>query len=76
VKDIARWLGLNRQTVDAMVRDGRLPAPLQMGLRKRVWTATDIAAWVQTRRQITDACRNNSFVSSSAMSNIVEGAGV
>ncbi|MDV6033985.1 MAG: AlpA family phage regulatory protein, partial [Phycisphaera sp. RhM] len=35
--EIARELNISHNTLAAMIADGRFPAPLRLGLRKRVW---------------------------------------
>lgn len=52
VREITEWLGLTRQSIDTLVRDGQFPAPIRIGKRRKAWTKADILAWLDRRRVV------------------------
>lgn len=49
ISDVLKKTGASRGFIDANVRAGLFPAPLELGLRKRMWIAHEIEAWLQER---------------------------
>lgn len=47
-EEVARRLDVSRYTVWVMVRDGRLFAPIELGMLKR-WRVRDLNRWVEER---------------------------
>lgn len=45
MSDVRKMCGLSPSTVYQMMRDGRFPKPLQLGLRSVRWRMRDIEAW-------------------------------
>jgi prophage regulatory protein len=40
---------MDRSTVYRQIRDGRFPAPVDLGLRRLAWRESDINAWIASR---------------------------
>jgi prophage regulatory protein len=49
-KEITRWLGLSRQTVNALVREGQFPQPVRVGKRRKVWVKSGLMDWLRERQ--------------------------
>ena len=45
--DVMARTGFKRATVWNMVKDGRFPKPIQIGLRAIAWPSTSIDSWIQ-----------------------------
>jgi prophage regulatory protein len=40
---------MDRSTVYRQIRDGRFPAPVQLGVRRLAWRESDIDEWIASR---------------------------
>ena len=49
-KQVAKWYGCSDRHIDAMVKDGRFPAPLRASERSPRWTRSDLHAWLESKR--------------------------
>lgn len=43
---VCQTLGVSASTLDRMVKSGRFPSPIRIGVRRIGWRETDVAAWV------------------------------
>ena len=41
--------GFRRSKIDALVREGKFPAPIRIGKRSRGWVATEVEEWIKRR---------------------------
>ena len=53
--DVKRLTGLGRSSIYQMMKDGIFPRSVALGYRAVGWTACDIRAWLQARRN-TGTC--------------------
>jgi len=52
---VARETGLSRTHIRALVRDGRFPKPIRIGLRAVAWSTSELFAWIEKRAGERDA---------------------
>ena len=43
--------GLSRSLIYAMIKEGRFPAPVRIGLRAVAWHEADLLAWAAERKR-------------------------
>lgn len=48
-KQTAKWYGCSDRHIDAMVKDGRFPAPIRAGERSPRWRRSDLLAWLDSQ---------------------------
>ena len=48
--NVMRLTGLGRTTIYDMMAKGMFPRPVSLGFRAVGWRASDIRAWIETRR--------------------------
>ena len=46
--------GLSRATRWRLIRDGKFPAPVPLGARAKGWISSDIANWIESKREERD----------------------
>ena len=54
-KEMRQRLGLSRSRIEAMVREGRLPLPYQLGKRAIGWRSDEVEAAIANFARIEDA---------------------
>lgn len=47
--EVSARTGLSRTTIYRLVREGRFPAPRQLGPRSVAWLEAELTAWVASR---------------------------
>ena len=52
IDDVCHQTGLGRSTVYAMVKDGKLPAPVQLHGAAVAWLQTEVQAWIAGRPRV------------------------
>ncbi len=50
LKAVQDWTGLSRSTVYAMLKDGKFPQSVKLGLRSVGWYESDIQGWIASRQ--------------------------
>ena len=50
VKDLTETVGVSRQTIETMIKDGRLPKPMQIGRNLR-WHESEIMDWLENQKE-------------------------
>jgi predicted DNA-binding transcriptional regulator AlpA len=59
-KEIARWLGSSRQSVDSLVQRGQFPDPIRIGRRRKAWVRADVLSWLKGRRTaVSCSCKSS-----------------
>ncbi|KGX50824.1 prophage CP4-57 regulatory family protein [Burkholderia pseudomallei TSV44] len=43
-------VGVKKTTLYRWIREGKFPAPVQLGARSVAWRATDVQQWVESRQ--------------------------
>ena len=49
--DVQTVTGLSRSTLYAMMAEGTFPKPVKLGKRAVGWRASDLAAWLESRKE-------------------------
>jgi excisionase family DNA binding protein len=49
ISEVAQALGLGKQVVRIMSKNGRFLAPIMLGVRAPRWRAEDVQAWIDAR---------------------------
>lgn len=52
---VRHHVGLSRSAIYALIKAGTFPRPIPVGVRARAWDASEIDAWVESRRAKRDA---------------------
>lgn len=47
--DVEKYTGLSCSSIYRLMRLGRFPAPIKVGLRKVGWRESDLTSWVNSR---------------------------
>lgn len=49
--DVQSVTGLSRSTLYAMMAEGAFPKPVKLGKRAVGWRTSDVAAWLESRKE-------------------------
>jgi predicted DNA-binding transcriptional regulator AlpA len=49
VAEVEKRVGLKRQTLYVMMRKGRFPAPLKVGVKAVRWRSSEVEEWLNSR---------------------------
>ncbi|MEW6728014.1 MAG: helix-turn-helix transcriptional regulator [Pseudomonadota bacterium] len=55
LKDVERVVGLKRSRIYALMGTGEFPQAVHLSARAIGWRASDIQAWINTRRLVSEA---------------------
>ena len=53
--EVSERTGLARSTLYQRIKEGKFPAPVQLGVRAVGWRESDVAKWIETRPVRGDA---------------------
>jgi prophage regulatory protein len=55
LKQVCHRTGLSRSTLYLKMSQGDFPKPISLGVRSRGWLENEVAAWVQSRIELSKA---------------------
>jgi prophage regulatory protein len=50
-KEVCKAVGLHRMTIYRLMKIGRFPRPMKIGIRKIAWLEEDLREWIEQRKR-------------------------
>jgi prophage regulatory protein len=51
VTDLAQCLGISKNTIWRLVREGKFPEKIKLGPRMTVWSGADVLKWLESKKE-------------------------